>query len=135
MPVTVGLVLIVRGDLEGERLAVLELRAAVETETRNPQDGELHGQHIAFLASRIVSWRRVNRAHFTVRERGGIEARRLFGVLVEPEANRVLRDHDGVLLARRFHRSRLPHSSPSSCQGSRDGAIEPRDPPLLCVGV
>jgi hypothetical protein len=87
------------GTLEGERLALLELRAAVETETRDPQDGELHGQNIAFLASRKVTRRRVNREHFTVRERGGIEARRLLGVLVKPQAGRVLRDHGGVLLA------------------------------------
>src|SRR5688572_28282043 len=39
IPVAVGLFLIVRGDLEGERLALLELRAAVETEAGNPENG------------------------------------------------------------------------------------------------
>src|SRR5579859_1450322 len=42
IPVAVRLRLIVRGDLEGERLAVLERRAAVETEAGNAEDGELH---------------------------------------------------------------------------------------------
>src|SRR6187431_2353947 len=35
VPVAIRLFLIVCGDLEGKRLAVLELRAAVETETGN----------------------------------------------------------------------------------------------------
>src|SRR5215203_3908082 len=43
VPVAVGLFLIVRRDLEGERLAMLELRAAVEAETGNAQHRELHG--------------------------------------------------------------------------------------------
>jgi hypothetical protein len=39
----------------------------------------------------------VNRAHFAVRERRGVEARGVFSVLVEPEANGVRRDHDLLL--------------------------------------
>src|SRR3989475_11351768 len=50
IPVAVRLRLIVRGDLEGERLAVLELRAAVETDAGNVEDGALHHQDMARLA-------------------------------------------------------------------------------------
>jgi hypothetical protein len=50
---------------------VPECRAAVETETGNAQNGELHRQHIAFLAARIVSWGLVNSGYFTVRKGGG----------------------------------------------------------------
>src|SRR5947209_1991672 len=59
VPVAVRLFLIVRCDLEGKGLAVPERRAAVETETGNAQNGELHRQHIAFLAARIVTGCRV----------------------------------------------------------------------------
>src|SRR5918992_1260676 len=63
VPVAVRLFLIVRRDLEGKGLAVPELRAAVETETGNAQNGELHRQHIAFLAARVVGGRLVNSRH------------------------------------------------------------------------
>src|SRR6266581_8882105 len=55
IPVAVSLCLLVRGDLEGKRLAVLERRAAVETEAGNAADGELHRQNIAGLAARVVA--------------------------------------------------------------------------------
>jgi hypothetical protein len=35
----------------------------------------------------------VNSGHFTIRKRGGVEARRLMRVLVEPETDRVLWCH------------------------------------------
>ena len=38
----IRLCLVIRGDLEGERLAVPERRAAVESETVTTEDGELH---------------------------------------------------------------------------------------------
>src|SRR5512141_1850393 len=47
IPVAVRLRLIVRCDLEGKGLAVLEYRAAVETEAGNAQHGEFHRQYIA----------------------------------------------------------------------------------------
>src|SRR5262249_42988565 len=77
---------------------VLERRAAVETETGNAQDSELHRQHITLLAAWIVTGRIVNSGYFTVRKGGGIEARRLKRVLVEPEADRVLWLHVSILL-------------------------------------
>src|SRR6266498_216763 len=90
VPVAVRLFLIVRRDLEREGLAVPERRAAVETETGNAQNGELHRQHIALLAARVVAGRLVNGGHFTIRKGGGVEARRVDRVLVEPETNRIL---------------------------------------------
>src|ERR1019366_2681077 len=122
VPVAVGLLLIVRRDLEGERLALLELRTTVETEAGDPQDGELYGQHIALLASRKVTGRRVDCAYFTVRERGGIEPSRLFGVLVKPQADRVLRDHGGVL-RRSFDVRRVANSVPVSVRGVNSQSI------------
>src|SRR4030095_12869685 len=100
VPVAVRLFLIVRRDLEGKGLAVPELRAAVETETGNTQNGELYRQYIALLAARVVTGRLVNSGHFTIRKGGGVEARRLMRVLVEPEADRVLWLHVRVLLVR-----------------------------------
>jgi hypothetical protein len=41
-------------DLEGERLAVPERRAAVESETGNAEDGELHCYDIARFTARVI---------------------------------------------------------------------------------
>src|SRR5258708_4941739 len=98
VPVAVRLFLTLRRDLEGKGLAMLERRAAVETETGNTQNGELHGQHIALFAARVVTRGLVNSGHFAIRKGGGVEARRLMRVLVEPEADRVLWLHFRVLL-------------------------------------
>src|SRR5579883_889130 len=97
VPVTVGLFLRIRRDLEGEGLAVLEGRAAVETETGNAHDRELDRQHIALLAAREIGGRRVNGGDSAVRKGGGVKARGLMGVFVEPEADGVLWLHVGVL--------------------------------------
>src|SRR5258706_297949 len=112
VPVAVGFLLVVRRDLEGERLALLEGRTAVEAETRNAQDRELHGEDIAGLASREVAGRLANRGHSAVRKGGGIEACGRLGVLVVPEADRVLRVHGCDLLrhaTRRGCARPLPH--------------------------
>src|SRR6202035_5123077 len=90
VPVTVRLFLILCRDLEGKGLGVPERRAAVETETGNAQDGELHRQLIALLAARIVTGSLVNSGYFTIRKGDGVEVRRLMRVFVEPEADRVL---------------------------------------------
>src|SRR3954454_403040 len=47
VPVAIRLFLTVRRDLEGKGLAVLELRAAVQPETGNAHNSELHRQDIA----------------------------------------------------------------------------------------
>src|SRR5262249_33651652 len=57
VPVAVRLLLIFGRDLEGKGLVVPELRAAVETETGNAQNGELDRQHVTLLAARIVARR------------------------------------------------------------------------------
>src|SRR5688572_9743512 len=93
VPVAVGLFLVIRRDLEGKGLAVLELRAAVEAETGHAQNGELHRQHIALLAAGVVAGRLENGRYFALRERGGVKAGRLERVLVEPETDGVLGLH------------------------------------------
>src|SRR5205823_14245835 len=111
VPVAVRLFLIVRRDLEGKGLAVPERRAAVETKPGNAQNSELHGQHLALLAAGVVTRRLVNRGHFTIRKGGGVEARRLLRVLVEPEADRVLWLHRRVLLYSRARRRWVDYRS------------------------
>jgi hypothetical protein len=69
--------------------------------TGNPQNGELHHQFVALLAGRVVTGRLVNSGHFAVRKGGGVEARRLMRVLVEPEADPILWLHVRVLPPRR----------------------------------
>src|SRR6185369_16990227 len=100
VPVTVRLFLIVRRDLEGKGLAVPERRTAVETETGNAQDGEIHRQHIALPAARIVTGSLVNSGYFTIRKGRGVKARRLKRIFVEPETDRVLWLHVSMLPAR-----------------------------------
>src|SRR5437660_109926 len=98
IPVAVCLFLVVRRDLERKGLAVPERRAAVETETGNAHNGELHRQRIALLAARIVTRSLVNSGYFTIRKGDRIETRRLMRVFVEPEADGVLWLHVQVLL-------------------------------------
>src|SRR6185295_16915961 len=113
VPVAVRLRLIVGGDLEGERLGVLERRAAVETEAGNAEDGELHRQNIAGLAARVVARCLVDSGHFTIRKGGGVEPRRVLCVLVEPEAERVFWFHMSftfVFFKHLIHRTTLARS-------------------------
>jgi len=91
VPVAIRFFLIVRRDLKRKGLTVLERRAAVETETGNAQNRELHRQHIALLAARVVARRFVNSGHFAIWKGRSVEARRIMCVLVEPEANRIFR--------------------------------------------
>src|SRR5262249_31953935 len=108
----VRLFLILRRDLEGKGLAVLKRGAAVETETGNAQNGKLHREHIALFATRIVTRRRVNRGYGAVWKGGGVEARRVLRVLVEPEADRVLWLHVRVLLVLNQGERRGLHIAP-----------------------
>src|SRR5262249_16191061 len=98
VPVTVRLFLILCSDLEGKGLTLLEHRAAIETETGNTNDGELHSHHVPFLATRIAPGASRTSRYFPVRKSEGVEARRLMRVLVKPEADRVLWFHVRVLL-------------------------------------
>ena len=79
-----------RGDLERERLAVPERRAAVESETGNAEDGELHCYDITRFAARVIGRCLVDGGHFTVRKGGGVEVRRFKCKL---ETDRVFRFH------------------------------------------
>jgi hypothetical protein len=53
----------VRCDLEGKGFVVPDLRTAVQSEAGNAEKGELHRQHIARLAARVVTGRLVNRGN------------------------------------------------------------------------
>src|SRR5207237_1215038 len=105
IPVAVRLRLIVRGDLERERLGVLECRAAVEPKAGNADDGELHRQYVAGLAARVIGRCLVDSGHFTVWKRGGVEPRRSLRVLVKPEADRVFGFHGSLLAFVRLRRT------------------------------
>src|SRR5690606_37955386 len=91
IPVAIGLFLVDSGDLERERLALLEHGPAVEAEAGNPQHGEVHREHIAFLAAGEIPRRMHDMIHRRAREYAGVEPRGALGVVVEPQA-------DGVLL-------------------------------------
>ena len=99
VPVTVGLRLVVGGDLEGERLAVLERVPAVEADARHAAHRELDRQDVARLAAGKVGRRPVHRADRAVGKGPGVEARGLFRVMVVPQADRVL-VHRALLLAK-----------------------------------
>src|SRR6185503_16434920 len=98
VPVAIRLFLILGDHLKGERFALLELRAAVQAKTRNPENGEFHHQLIALLATRVVTGRLLESGDLTVRKRGGVEPRRLMRVLVEPETDPVFGLHGACLL-------------------------------------
>ena len=77
-----------------------ERRAAVESETGNAEDGELHCYDIARFAARVIGRCLVDGGHFTVRKGGGLGVRRFKCILVEPETDRVFRFHLlGLLVA------------------------------------
>src|SRR3546814_14824379 len=89
----IGLGLVVGGDLERERLAVLERRASVQADAGDARHGELDGQYVALLAGRKIPRRAVDRPHGAVREGFGIEGRGFERGAVEPEADRVRGEH------------------------------------------
>src|SRR5262249_45972909 len=84
--------LILGGDLERERLVVLERRPAIEAEAGNAGDCELDRQHVARLARRIIAGRPMDGFDRAVGKSLGIEPGGSLGVLVVPEADRVLRN-------------------------------------------
>src|SRR4051812_8670968 len=91
VPVAVSLLLIVGGDLEGEGFVMLERGTAVEPDTGDARDREFDRQHVARLAGRVVTGCAVDGADRAVGKRLGVESGSGLGVLVIPQANRVLR--------------------------------------------
>ncbi len=75
-----------------------EPRPTIEPDAGNAANGEFDGQHLSRLARGIVARSRAHRGHFGVGECLGIEPRRGFGILVVPDADRVLGDMHCVLL-------------------------------------
>src|SRR6266700_1465471 len=90
VPVAVGLLLIIGGDLERESFVMLERGAAVEAHTGDAGDCEFYREHVALLAGWIVTGCTVDGTHGTVGKGFGVEARSSLCVLIVPQANRVL---------------------------------------------
>ncbi|MNE60273.1 hypothetical protein D3C80_1554090 [compost metagenome] len=72
---------------------MLERRAAVKPYAGHAHHGEFDGDHITRLARRVITGGLVNRHHAAVGEGCGVEVRRLLGIIVVPEANRILGSH------------------------------------------
>ena len=90
VPVAVGLLLIIGGDLKRKSFVMLERGTAVEAKTRDAGNREFHRQHVALLAGGVVTGGTVDGAHGAVGKGFGVEAGSSLGVLVVPQANRVL---------------------------------------------
>src|ERR1700730_10034144 len=90
VPVAVGLLLIVSGDLEREGFVMFECRTAVKPDTRDAGNCEFDRQHVALLAGWVVTGRMVDGAHRTVGKSFGVEPGSSLGVLIVPDADRVL---------------------------------------------
>src|SRR5882724_9685320 len=92
VPVAVGLLLIVGGDLEREGFVVFERGAAVEADARDSGDDEFDCNHIAFFPGWEITGRAVDGAYRTVGKGLRVELGSFLGVFIVPEANRVLCD-------------------------------------------
>src|SRR5262249_27799126 len=98
VPVAVGLLLIVGGDLEREGLVMFERRTAVEADARDAGDREFDNQHVTRFAGRVVTGRTVDGAYRAVRKGLGVEAGGSLGVLIVPQTNRVLCHWESLLV-------------------------------------
>ena len=90
VPVAIRFLLRIGRDEEGKRLAVPEFRPAIQPETGNAEDGELHREHIALFARWIVARRLMHRDHFAIGKRRRVKPSRFQRVLIEPKADRIL---------------------------------------------
>src|SRR6267154_4354042 len=90
VPVAVGLLLIIGGDLKRESFVMLERGTAVEPDTGDAGDCEFYRQHVALLAGWIVTGCTVGGTQSAVGKGFGVEARSSLRVLIVPQANRVL---------------------------------------------
>src|SRR5262249_12553757 len=108
VPVAVGLVLIVGGDLEREGFVMFERGTTVKSETRDAGDREFDREHVTGLAGWVVTGCTVDGAHDAFGKGLGVEAGSSLGLLIVPEANRVLCHCESF----RFSRQLTPHSHP-----------------------
>src|SRR5207248_9661270 len=81
VPVAVGLLLIIGGDLERKGFVMFERRTTVEPDTRDAGNCEFDRQDVVLLAGWIVTGRTVDRAHRAVRKNLGVEPGSSLGVL------------------------------------------------------
>src|SRR4051794_19032237 len=77
---------------------MLERGPAIQADAGDAGDREFDGQNVALLAGWIVAGRAMDGIHGTVGESLGIEAGRRLGVLVVPQADRVLGNGHGFVL-------------------------------------
>ncbi|MNI72058.1 hypothetical protein D3C73_1279780 [compost metagenome] len=96
IPQAIGLGLVLGGNLERERFAVLEGRAAIEPDTGDTADREFDGEDVTLLAVGEVARRVMHGGYFTVGkglcvERGGLQR-----TAVVPDADGVLVSHGGA---------------------------------------
>src|SRR3979490_717559 len=90
VPVAVGLLLIIGGDLKRESFVMLQRGTAVEADTGDAGDREFHRQHVALLAGWVVAGCTVDGTDCAVGKGFGVEAGSRLCILVVPQANRVL---------------------------------------------
>src|SRR6267154_713030 len=90
VPVAVGLLLIIGGDLKRESFVMLERGTAVKTDAGDAGDCEFYRQHVALLAGWIITGCTVDDTHGAVGKGFGVEAGSSLCVLIVPQANRVL---------------------------------------------
>jgi hypothetical protein len=69
---------------------VLEGGTAIEADTGDTGDGELHHQYVAGFGGGVIAGGAVDRAHGAVGKGRGVETRGSLRLLVVPQANRVL---------------------------------------------
>src|SRR5229473_1474308 len=113
VPVAVGLLLIIGGDLKRESLVMFERGTAVEAETWDAGDREFYRQHVALLAGWIATGRTVDGTHGAVGKGLCVEAGSSLCVLVVPQANRVLGRVLGHCLS--FHSAYAPSAGLYRC--------------------
>src|SRR5262249_2844610 len=88
-PVTIGLGLILRDDLNREGFTVLEDRAAIEAEAGDSHYRKLDRQDLSLLASRVITGGAVDRGDGAVWKNLGVEPGGFFCRAVIPKANHV----------------------------------------------
>jgi hypothetical protein len=90
VPVSIGFFLILGRDLERESFALPENRPAVQADARHAADGEFDNHHVARPIAWGVHRSAMNGADAAIGKGPRVEIRGLLGVLVIPDADRVL---------------------------------------------